>query len=194
MWIFLLLLIIFASTDLRILWCLVLSSQHTFLGMHARQCLLYEKEVCDNYIIICHTYMYMYLCSVDLGWSFPSATRPCSTHRLHCNRVSKCPDGIPDDLFRLPQLQGTSKKACCDDVLNFIVLAPLRSYLWSADKDVFEAVTINYYTQKPLFYPEEFQEAANALLMVYFGFQQDSISVENCDTAIDILTHHMHST
>ena len=116
-----------------------------------------------NYIIICHTYVCMYLCSVDLGWSFPSATRPCSTHRLHCNRVSKCPDGIPDDLFRLPQLQGTSKKACYDDVLNFIVLAPLRSYLWSADKHVFEAVTINYYTQKPLFYPEEFQEAANAL-------------------------------
>ena len=65
--------------------------------------------------------------------------------------------------------------------------------MWSADKDVLEAVTTNYYTQKPFFYPEEFQEAANALL-VYFGFQQDSISVENSDTAIDILIHHMHST
>ena len=117
-----------------------------------------------------------------------------NTHRLRCNRLSKCPDGIPDDLFRLPQLQGTSTKPSRDDALCFIVLAFLgtRSYLCSADKDVFEAAAINYYTQKPLFYPEEFREAANALLMVHFGFHQDSISVVNCDTVFDILIQHMH--
>ena len=44
----------------------------------------------------------------------------------------------------------------------------------SADKDVFEGAITNYYTKKPLFYPEEYREAADALLMVYFGFEQDS--------------------
>ena len=62
----------------------------------------------------------------------------------------------------------------------------------SADKDVFKAATINYYIQKPLFYPDEFQDAANTLLMLYFGFQQDSISVENCDTVFDVLIQQMH--
>ena len=33
-----------------------------------------------------------------------------NTHKLRCNRLSKCPDGIPDDLFMLPQLKGTTAK------------------------------------------------------------------------------------
>ena len=145
---------------------------------------------CFSYNRHCLAYVYARMIEQDIK-EFSDLW---NTHRLRWNRLSKCPDEIPDDLFRLPQLQGTSTKPCCDDTFNFIVLAFLgtRSYLCSADKDVFEAATIHYYTQKPLFYPEEFREAANALLMLYLGFQQDSISLENCDTVFDILIQHLH--
>lgn len=37
----------------------------------------------------------------------------------------------------------------------------------SADKDVFEGALTNYYTKKPLFYPEEYREAADALVLAF---------------------------
>ena len=116
-----------------------------------------------------------------------------NTHRLRCNRLSKCPNGIPDDLFMLPQLKGTTAKPSETSYwISFRLFLGARSYLCSADKDVFYAATIIYYTQKSLFYPDKFQDSANALLMLYFGFQQDSISVENCDTVFHVLIQHMH--
>lgn len=46
-----------------------------------------------------------------------------NNHRIRPNRVAGCPPGVPDDLYSLPQLQGTKFCKCIriDNIVTLIL-------------------------------------------------------------------------
>ena len=95
-----------------------------------------------------------------------------NSHRIRPNKVAGCPDGVPEDLYNLPQLNGMIS-IDCDDLHTSSYSIGTRSYKQSLDFEVWAYCFLEYAQNAPPFYPEEFRIAAESILNELHITRQD---------------------
>ena len=99
-----------------------------------------------------------------------------NTHRIRQNKVARCPHGVPDDLYHLPQLKvvDTFKLYIC----WFVLISGVKVYKQPLDLSVWAHCYLEYAYKPTPFYPDEFYSAACAVL-VQLNMNCSDITVSN---------------
>ena len=133
-----------------------------------------------------HRHILAYVYGLLLKQSLDDFKARWNSHRIRRNRVAGCPDGVPDDLYNLPQLNGMT---LIITVIYIMVITSVhlgtRSYKQELDLEVWVYCFLEYAQNAPSFYPDEFRMAADSILCELHTTRQDI----TYDTARPIYLH-----
>ena len=105
-----------------------------------------------------------------------------NTHRMRKSYGSRCPSGVPNDLYNLPDLTGDTVLFVhnCNITDIYIILLGAENCLCSdVDGELFVRAWLEYAAGTPTFYPSCFKEVLDDYLLSTLAMEHHSITLNN---------------